>query len=79
MNEKNAFFCSIMSSNKNRRGGDKIFTAIAFIVIGLFLMLMPYEKFLEIFPAAKSKKMIKVLGGFFLIFGFGYIVLTLIV
>jgi hypothetical protein len=40
---------------------------------------MPYEKFLEIFPAAKSKIMIKVIGGFFLIFGFGYILLALIV
>jgi len=40
---------------------------------------MPYEKFLEIFPAAKSKIMIKVLGGFFLVFGFGYILLALFV
>lgn len=41
------------------------------------MMLMPYEKFLEIFPAAKSRKTIKVIGGFFLIIGFGLIFLTL--
>ena len=71
MNEKIADFCSIITSMET--GGEEI------IFLQLLLVLMPYEKFLEIFPAARSKIMIKVLGGFFLIFGSGHILLARIV
>ncbi|WP_077611712.1 hypothetical protein [Clostridium sp. Marseille-P2415] len=51
------------------RNAINILKIILVCAIGMFLLFMPYEKFQSIFPAAKSKILVKVAGGFVLLCG----------
>lgn len=46
-----------------------IIRSVIFIVAGIVMLLLPYEKFKAVFPKAASPVFVKVLGGFLILGG----------